>query len=149
MELTHSIAHLLTHLMEESPSWEAYQFSASQEIPHILCNPKVHYLIHKCSPSLLILSQLDPVHTPTSYWKHYQHKSFHVLHTNYSMQPSTVCCVYRSLTSGLLGSSSVETTPEVTVKLVQLTHKAPLTCVTEFGEDAAPKICRKVFLLSS
>jgi hypothetical protein len=30
--------------------------------------------------------------------------------------------VYKSLTSGLLGSASVETTHEVTVKLVQLTH---------------------------
>jgi hypothetical protein len=26
-----------------SPSWEANQFSASHEIPHILRNPKVHY----------------------------------------------------------------------------------------------------------
>jgi len=31
--------------MEQSPSWEANQFSASQEIPHILQNPKVHYRI--------------------------------------------------------------------------------------------------------
>ena len=28
--------------MQHSPSWEANQFSASQEIPRILCNPKVH-----------------------------------------------------------------------------------------------------------
>jgi len=30
--------------MEQSLSWEANRFSASQEIPRILRNPKVHYL---------------------------------------------------------------------------------------------------------
>ena len=29
--------------MEQSPSWEANRFSVSQEIPHILQNPKVRY----------------------------------------------------------------------------------------------------------
>ena len=42
------------------------QFSASQEIPSILWNPKVYYHIYKCPPSVLFLSQLDPDHTPTS-----------------------------------------------------------------------------------
>jgi hypothetical protein len=51
--------------MEQSPSWEANRFSASQEITHILRNPEVHYLIHKFTPPVPILSQLNPVHTLT------------------------------------------------------------------------------------
>jgi hypothetical protein len=33
--------------MEHSPTWEANWFSASQEIPHLLRNLKVHCRIHK------------------------------------------------------------------------------------------------------
>ena len=53
--------------MVQSFSWEANWFAASQEIPRISRNPKVHYHTHKRPPPVSILGQPNPVHIPSSH----------------------------------------------------------------------------------
>ena len=45
MQVYKSYLLVLTHSMEQSPSWEANRLSASQEIPRLSWNPKGHYRI--------------------------------------------------------------------------------------------------------
>ena len=68
--LTYVFTYLLTYLLTpwSSLSSEANRFSTSQEITRILRNPSVQYGIHKCLPPVPILSQLNPVHFPTSHF---------------------------------------------------------------------------------
>ena len=54
--------------MEQRLSWEVKRFTASQEIPHIIWNIKVHYRIHKLLTPVLTLSQINPVHAFTSHF---------------------------------------------------------------------------------
>jgi hypothetical protein len=80
--------NLLTYSMEESPSWKADWFAASQEIPRVLWNPKVPRRTHKRPPTIPILSQPNPVLTPTSH--------FLKIHPNIIL-PSTPASPQRSL----------------------------------------------------
>ena len=92
--------YLLTYFMEQSPSWESNRFSASQEIPRILWNPKVRYRIHKCPPPVPILSQLHPVYALTS----------HCLTIRFNIIPHLLI----SLPSGLFPSSFPHQNPVYT-----------------------------------
>ena len=61
---TYRLTYFLTNSMEQSLSWEPNRFSASQGIPRILWNPKVHYRIHNSPPPVPTLSHINPVHVP-------------------------------------------------------------------------------------
>ena len=50
--------------MEQRPSWEANRSSATQEIPRMLWNLKIHYRFYNIPPPLPIKSKFDPVHAP-------------------------------------------------------------------------------------
>jgi len=61
---------ILTHSMQQSPSWGADRFSSSQEIPRILWNQKVHYSFHKCSHlSLSWARAIQSMPPHPTFWK--------------------------------------------------------------------------------
>ena len=66
-----------SYSMERSPSWEARRFSASQEIPRILWNLKVHCRVHIISPTVPILSHINPFHKPLPF--HFLKNHFNII----------------------------------------------------------------------
>ena len=69
----------LTYSIEQSPSWEANLFSASQEILHIAWNPQVHFAF-TCA-SHLSLSCARPIQSMPSHpisWRSILILSFHL-----------------------------------------------------------------------
>jgi hypothetical protein len=75
--LSTMIMNLLNSLMELSSSSEAVSCVATQELPSILCNPKVHYRVHKSPPLVRILRQIYPVHIIPSYLSRIRFNTVH------------------------------------------------------------------------
>ena len=86
--------YLLTYSMVQSSSWEANWFAASQEIPRISRNPKVHYRTHKRPPSFSTLGQPNPVHIPTSHLLEFHPNIIHPSTPSLSLKSSSSCLLF-------------------------------------------------------
>ena len=60
--------YLRTCFIQQIPSSEANRFSDRQEILRSLWKPKVHYHVYYSPPPIPILSQITPIHAPSSHF---------------------------------------------------------------------------------
>jgi hypothetical protein len=112
--------------------------SPSQEFPHILWNPKVHYCVHMCLRPVRILSQINPVHASPS----------HFLKIHFSIiVPSTPVCSKRSLSNTLPQQNAVCTNPCLPCPA----HLIILDLITQVisGEQYSAQAPRYVVTMSS
>ena len=105
----------------QSASGEANWFAASQEIPRISRNPKVHYRTHKRPPPASILGHPSTVHIPTS------HRSILILSTH----------LHLGLPSGLL--PSVSPPDPIHPPLPHMPHMKCYTQTPPIGRSVSPK----------
>jgi hypothetical protein len=117
--ILHHPVSLTDLLMELSASWEATNCAATQELPSVLWNPKVHYRLHKSPSPVPILSRIDPistipsylskihfniVHPPTSWSSHWS-LSFWLSHQNFVYIPILLHACYMPCSLVTLKSS--------------------------------------------
>ena len=124
--------------MEQSLSWEAKKSLASQEIPRILWNLRVHYRIHKGQPLLRVLSQGNPVQACPS---HFQDTHFNNILTSMPRSCKWHCEMFRNVV-GFRGEELL--TPRSTTKLKYHHLSEVLDCL--FNIFAATLIICRPFL---
>ena len=102
--LSLSLTFLLTHSIQQSASWEANTFSASQQIPRILWNPKVLYRIYNSQTPVPILSHINPVHAPPSHFLEIGLNIILLSMPGSSYWPLSIKTLYKSLLSPILAT---------------------------------------------
>jgi len=102
----------LTNSMKQSPSSESNSHTDSQGTPHLLRNPNVHYRVQNSPPLVLILSQMNPVHTFPPY--------FRMAHYRVHNSPPLVLI--------LIQINPVRTFPPYFPKVHYRVHKSLVTC---------------------
>ena len=123
--------------MEQSPSWEADSSSATQEIPRILYNQKIHYCIHNSPPPAPILSHIGPIHAPSP-------SHFSKIHFNIILRSTP-----GSFKWSLFFSSPYQNSVCTSLTLIRATCAAHLTLLDlitriAFGEEYRTKAHRHV-----
>ena len=134
--------------MVQSPSWAANWFAASQEIPRISRNPKVHYRTHKRPPSVSILGQPNSVRITTS---HLLQIHPNIIHPSTPRSPQLALSLrfphQDPIHSPLLINTRRMSSPShshikcIRTKSIQLGGGMLRTCEAKMGTVIATKIC--------